>query len=94
MFSTKSNLNDFNTVNMSLKLYLQNYKTPTCKLGFRNRSFDICAVIRCGFRSPVSDEHGTNVRSSAYSPLGRTVQKGRTVRFQVYFSLQCTTYRL
>ena len=49
MLSTISNLNDFNKISMLLKLYLQNYKTPTCKLGFRNRSFDIFTVLKFGF---------------------------------------------
>ena len=34
---------------MFLKVYLQNYKTPTCKPDFRNRSFDICTVLRFDF---------------------------------------------
>ena len=47
--STKSSIKDFNKITVVLKLYLQNYNTPTCKLGFRNRSFDICTVLRFGF---------------------------------------------
>ena len=53
MFLTKGNLNDFNEINMFPKLNLQNYVTPTCKLGFRNRSFHICTFLRFGFRTNV-----------------------------------------
>ena len=49
MLSSLSYLNDFNKINMFLKVYLQNYKTPTCKPDFRNRSFDICTVLRFDF---------------------------------------------
>ena len=42
MFPTKINLNDFIEINIFKKLYLKNYKTTTCKLGFGNQSFDIC----------------------------------------------------
>ena len=42
MFSTKSNLNDFNEINVSKIIS----KTPPCKKGFRNRSFDMCMYCR------------------------------------------------
>ena len=49
MFFAITFLNDLDKITMLLKVNLQNYKTPTCKLGFRNQSFDICTVFRFGF---------------------------------------------